>query len=288
MQLAHAHHERLEFAPPPQRGMLRALVLAILAHALLLAGLSISVRWKSEAPVEAVEAELWAAIPQEAAPKLEVPPPEPEPEPQPVAKAEAPPAPDPTIVLEQERKRRQAEEQLRQQQFLLQQKLEADKQRKLEQERQEQEKKAAEEKRQAELDKRKEAQKKQEDTKKLEAQRQANLRRMEGLAGGTGAPSSTGTAQKSAGPSSSYAGRVQARIRPNIVFSEDAAGNPTAEVEVRTAPDGTIVGRRLSKPSGNKAWDDAVLRAIDKTETLPRDIDGRVPSSLIIILRPKD
>ena len=39
-------------------------------------------------------------------------------------------------------------------------------------------------------------------------------------------------------------------MRPNIVFGDQVAGNPTAEVEVRAAPDGTIVGRRLVKSSG--------------------------------------
>ena len=34
--------------------------------------------------------------------------------------------------------------------------------------------------------------------------------------------------------------------------------------------------------------DDAVLRAIDKTEVLPRDTDGRVPSSFEISFRPRD
>jgi colicin import membrane protein len=61
-----------------------------------------------------------------------------------------------------------------------------------------------------------------------------------------------------------------------------------AEVEVRTSPDGTIVGRKLLKSSGVAAWDDAVLKAIDKTEVLPRDVDGRVPANLVIGFRPLD
>jgi colicin import membrane protein len=72
------------------------------------------------------------------------------------------------------------------------------------------------------------------------------------------------------------------------VFSEEIAGNPVAEVEVRAAPDGTIVGRKLIKSSGVASWDEAVLKAIDKTEILPRDTDGRVPSPLLISFRPKD
>ncbi len=76
-------------------------------------------------------------------------------------------------------------------------------------------------------------------------------------------------------------------MKPNIRFSPDAvAGNPTAEVDVRAAPDGTIIGRRLVKSSGIPAWDEAVLRAIDKTEVLPRDTDGRVPPTLLLVFRP--
>jgi len=35
-------------------------------------------------------------------------------------------------------------------------------------------------------------------------------------------------------------------------------------------------------------WDDAVLRAIERTEVLPRDENGKVPSAMIIVYRPRD
>ena len=73
---------------------------------------------------------------------------------------------------------------------------------------------------------------------------------MLGQAGASGEPGATGTALQSAGPSASYAGRIMARVRPNIVFADQVAGNPTAEVEVRAAGDGTILGRKLVKSSG--------------------------------------
>lgn len=111
---------------------------------------------------------------------------------------------------------------------------------------------------------------------------------MQGLAGATVGDTATRTAQRSSGPSGSYGGKVAAKVRPNIVYPDAISGNPRAVVEVRAAPDGTIVGRRLIQSSGNKAWDEAVLRALDKTETLPRDVDGRVPSSLEIGFRPQD
>ena len=126
------------------------------------------------------------------------------------------------------------------------------------------------------------------DIKKLEAMRQENMKRIAGMAGATGDENATGTAQRSAGPSDSYGGRIRARIKPNITFTEDVASNASADVEVRCAPDGTIVGKKLIKSSGNAAWDNAVLKAIDKTEILPRDIDGRIHSPLVISFRPKD
>ena len=57
---------------------------------------------------------------------------------------------------------------------------------------------------------------------------------------------------------------------------QDIPTGTRAEVEVRVAPDGTIIGRRLIKSSGNREWDEAVLRAIDRAEKLPLDVDGRV------------
>ena len=122
----------------------------------------------------------------------------------------------------------------------------------------------------------------------MEAQRNANLKRMAGMAGATGGPTATGTALQSSGPSASYGGRIRASIKPNIVFTDEIVGNPLAEVEVRTSPNGTIISRKLLKTSGDKSWDEAVLRAIDKTEKLPPDVDGRVPTALIISFRPKD
>ena len=117
---------------------------------------------------------------------------------------------------------------------------------------------------------------------------------MQGLAGADGASGASkggspgGTAKGAGGPSGGYGGRVAAKVRPNIAFPDDIQGNPRAELEVRAAPDGTIVGVRVVKSSGNKAWDDAVVRAMHKTETLPKDVDGTVPNNLVIGFRPKD
>ena len=81
---------------------------------------------------------------------------------------------------------------------------------------------------------------------------------------------------------------MAAKVKPNIVYPDMVNGNPRAEVRVRAAPDGTITGVQLVQSSGNKAWDDAVVRALHKTDTLPRDTNGKVPSELLIGFRPQD
>ena len=138
----------------------------------------------------------------------------------------------------------------------------------------------------ADADKKQAAQQKQLDAQKLAKLHDENLKRMMGQ---MNAPANaTGTAAHNSGPSASYAGRILARIRPNIILTDSVSGNPSTEVEVRCAPDGTIIGRRITQSSGVKEWDDTVLRAIDKTAVLPRDVDGRIPSPIILTFRPQD
>jgi colicin import membrane protein len=298
--------DRPEFAPPPQRGTPRAVVLALIAHALLIAALTWGVRWRSDADEGAVDAELWSSTVQQAAPRLQAPPapapvpapppPAPAPPPPPVAKAPEPaPAPKaPDIALEREKKlkeqKEQKERELEQQQ---QKKKELEARQRAEDEaerKKEQQKKLAEQKKQQEAEaKQAEAKKAEAVTKQAAADRAAALKRMQGLAGASGSDDSKGTAQRSSGPSSGYAGRIAAAVRPNITFpdAETVNGNPAAEFEVSLAPDGTIVGVKLSKSSGLPGWDDAAERGLRKTDKLPRDTDGRIFPSLIVSLRPK-
>ena len=250
--------------------------LALVVHAGLIVALTVGVDWRNREP-EPVSAELWAAVPQMAAPppvaEVVAPtPPRPPPPPAPVLKSEpAPPPPD--ITIEQERKR----------------KAEADKKR-LAQEAEAERKKREKLEAQKEADKL--AQEKAND-ERLAQQHKDNVRRLMGQAGATpGQTASTGTALQTAAPSASYAGKVKARVRPNIVFTGTLAGSTVgdsaAEVEVNAAAGGSIISRRLIKSSGNKDWDETVLRAIDKTRDLPPDTDGRVPARLIIAFKPNE
>ena len=304
----------------------RAWAVAGAAHLVLFLALGLATAWKTQPQTLQAEAELWSAVPQAAAPRLQEPPPPP-PEPEPEPRREPPakhskPAPEPApdnslrdaqIALEKkkledqkkkeaaererkalEKKKKQAEEKAEKdkaaKEKALKEKAAKDK---AEQEKKELDKKKAAEKAKADEKKRQQEQAQKEkqdkaDDARAEALRQENLQRMQGMAGASGGPNATGTALKSSGPSASYAGRLVGRIKPNITYPGDVVGNPRAEVEVRVAPDGTITSRRIVQSSGNKAWDDAVLRAIDKTEILPKDTDGRVPPLIVLGFRPSD
>ena len=302
--------DRPEFAPPPQRGTPRAVLLALVAHALLIAALTWGVRWRSDADEGAVDAELWSSTVQQAAPRLSAPPaptpapappppapPPPPPPPQVKAPEPAPPPRAPDIALEREKKLKeekvQKERELERQQQQQQRKKEQEARERAEDEaerKKEQQKKLAEQKKQQEAEtKQAEAKKAEAAAKQAAADRAATLKRMQGLAGASGADDSKGTALRSSGPSSGYAGRIAAAVRPNITFpdADTVNGNPAAEFEVNLAPDGTIVGVKLTKSSGLPAWDEAAERGLHKTDKLPRDTDGRIFPSLIVSLRPK-
>jgi colicin import membrane protein len=257
---------------PPEPGHWgRPLSMALVVHAALMLALGWGVGWQKDAVV-VFDAEVWSALPQVAAPRAV----EPEPAPvQPVVEAPAPPpspqAKAPQVVTQKtptkpeprppakQATQRDAERAARER--------EAQKQAALQRQAQQRER---------------------ESQAQLEAERQRNIERMLGQANATGSSRATGQAVQSSGPSASYAGRLVATIRPNIVFTDVVAGNPRAEVELRAGPDGTILSSRLRQSSGSAAWDQAVLRAIERTGKLPLDENGRVPSSLILGFRPLD
>ncbi|MDO8283413.1 MAG: cell envelope integrity protein TolA [Rhodoferax sp.] len=293
-----ASQARMEFAPPPVPGLVRALAMAIVAHALLLAVLALGVQWKRDAVPVTVEAELWSALPVQAAP----PPPEPkaiapEPDVVPVAKVAVPPiptpaptTPDPSIAIAKEKAKLLREKQIEQDRQKEALKIRRAKEEKETREKEQREKLARDKKLLQDQQKAQSA-KSDAEAKKVAELRKLQIERMNRMADqatGSGDANSSGTAKQSSGPSASYGGRIRARIKPNITYTETPVGNPTAEVEVRTSPDGTIISRKLVKTSGVKSWDDAVLNAIDKTEVLPRDVDGRVPPTLTLVFSPKD
>jgi colicin import membrane protein len=66
-----------------------------------------------------------------------------------------------------------------------------------------------------------------------------------------------------------YSYRIKAKIKPNIVDPPDVPDNAQAEFTVILLPGGAVLSTKLTKSSGSAAYDEAVDRAILKTQTLP-------------------
>ncbi len=239
---------RFDFHPPRPQGTGSAMSIALLAHLALLGALAWGVSWKREAVVTTMEAELWSSLPQLAAPKLQEAPPPPK-----VAAPPEPPAPKaPDIALEKEKPKPAL-------------KAEAKPEPK------------PSPKPEPKVDKAL-------DAKKLADQREKerldNIQRMVGLAGASGAPNAQGNAQQSTGMSDSWRAKVKARVNPQIIFSGDRSALKPLEIIISILPDGTVASRpKVLRSSGNQQWDDAVVRAFEKAESLPRDSNGKLPPS---------
>lgn len=66
-----------------------------------------------------------------------------------------------------------------------------------------------------------------------------------------------------------YKGLIVAKIRRNIALVSDVPDNAQAEFDVVVLPGGSVLSTKLVKSSGNAAYDDAVERAIARSQPLP-------------------
>ena len=285
----------IPYSIPKEPGSGRAMVLAALVHALLLAFLWIGVRWQNETPI-AVEAEVWSPQTREAASQQRE---EPEPltktEPpaavrptlQPAEKIEAPERPD--IALEQQRK---VKERKALQEQAQQDKLDKAEQKriddaKLEKKKHEQvlQEKAALKK--SELDKKRRLG--ESEKKNLDKMHNDEMRRLSTITSGSGG---SGDAPKSQGSRAdpSYVQKVGARIKSNTIFNvgDDIEGNPAVEYAVDLLPDGSVRSIRKQKSSGIPGFDEAVHRAIERSAPFPADKSGLVPSGFTLSHKPKN
>lgn len=283
-----------DLRPRTSDGWTSGVAMAFGVHLILVAALAFGVHWKMSNP-EPVEAEVWSDIPRAAVPEAVVaprPPVEqpvekpPETQPEPVKAAEPeppPPQPIPDVVVsrtppKKEPKKRKHKEPV--------EVFETEPPKPVKKPEKAPPKKPVEIKPEAKpkpvTSKATSTDSSAKAAAEREAIRRAKLQDMMSELGSLGTPS------RSAGPSAAYGGRIKARIKPNIVFTEQVSGNPLAKVEVRCAPDGRIIARKLTSSSGVAAWDEAVLRAVDRTEVLPADERGKVPPVLLLEFRPND
>ncbi|WP_028219252.1 TonB family protein [Paraburkholderia oxyphila] len=82
-----------------------------------------------------------------------------------------------------------------------------------------------------------------------------------------------------------YLDKVRRRVRPNIIWAGETAGLET-EVAVRCSPSGTLLSATVTRSSGNSQWDEAALRAVQRSDPMPLDVSGKAPSNFTIMVRP--
>ena len=86
-----------------------------------------------------------------------------------------------------------------------------------------------------------------------------------------------------------YADKIRTRIKLNIVLPPDIKGNPEAIFDVVQLSTGEVLSAHLRKSSGNKAYDEAVERAILKSSPLPRpDRPEQFQRNLDLKFRPHE
>jgi colicin import membrane protein len=71
-----------------------------------------------------------------------------------------------------------------------------------------------------------------------------------------------------------YMAKIKAKIRKNVVMPPDVAKDAHGEILVTLLPGGAVLKAELKKSSGNAAYDNAVERAILKSDPLPLPPDA--------------
>lgn len=256
-----------QFAAPfeerRQPALVRAIVLSLGMHLLLLGMLLLGVNWQSREP-EPVVVELYRAPPAPApAPVIEPPAPAPAPapieprvakpdialkeppkkeapKPKPVPKVEPKPPPKPAAPVRDLEFERRLDEQLAREQASLS------------------------------------SQRQEEEIRQLLARQQADAARREVDA------RSKALAR--------WTDRIRAKIRGNIpILPPDLSGNPEAIFDVVLLPSGDVLSAKLRKSSGHHGYDEMVERAILKSSPLPKPDEARLfQRQLELKFRPQD
>ena len=299
MAAAALDHRERPRRPRRVKGKGWAFILAVAVQLGFLAVLVFSVQWQRRPP-EALSVELYAPPTKAPAPQPVQPPPTPAPEPpppppQPRPEPTPPPRPPEPVVekpdtraadialkakQEQEKRRKEEQERMAREEAVKQKlaedkrkaedKQKAEDKRKAEEKQKAEEKLKADEKLKAEARDREKRQQQELAAMRAQADREKDLRDQ---AAREQSQRQQQQQQQQAALSKGLAewtSRIRSKIRGNVVVPPDIVGNPTAIFAVVQLPTGEILQATLVKSSGNRAYDEAVQRAILKSSPLPR------------------
>ena len=275
---------------------LAAGLLALGVHVLFVLLLVFGVSWQTRHPAP-VTVDLWESIPQPPAPRPTVPappvpePPPPVPRPTPEVKKEPPPPKAPDIALEKKKaeaaraKEAKAAEERARAETAKAAALEKAAREKAAQEKAAQEKAAAQRKR--DLLRQMEEEDAMRRMADEEAANQARLLKQAEAKAAAGARQS-----EIARLVGQHRDLISAKVRGNTRLPDNLTGNPEVRCLVRLLPTGEVQSVRVTRSSGNPAYDEAVKRAIEKSSPLPlpvdRDARAEFVPELSFVHRPKE
>jgi len=307
---------QFDLSPPKESRQGASLVLAVLAHLLLLMALTWGISWNQEAILESSTAELWSSTPnltnpappepasleaQEVAPTKALPPVQAKDNPSQLREAQ--------LAIEKTKKKE--EERAKEKERLS--KLEAEKQRIKDLEKKKQKDLELEKARKAEEEKlklAKERDKAKKETAKVDAKelakqqakeaKEAEQRRMEDLSRfqkSLGSSSNASASGQNAGASSAtnlsngsgsgnamspdYGSKIGQFILSNTQIYKSFPSNLKTTILIKCEADGSVKTWSIATSSSNPEWDEVVkksiLRITQERLKIPKDIDGRLP-----------
>ncbi len=257
---------------PRQPGRIRAVLLALAVHGLFFGLIVFGVSWQNR-PAPPLEAELWKDLPPVKAaksaepspepPAPQPPPPEPPrpeppkpepprpapPKPEP-AKVE-PPRPDPAIAERREREKKEQEKRER---------LEREKKEKLDRQKAEEAKQKAED-----TKKKREA----EEAEKKRKAEEDKARAAKARADAEAKAAAEAVASRQQAELGKFTEGIRAKIRGRANVPDTVTGRPEIQVRITILPGGEVLDIKIEKPSGNRIYDEAIVRAIRSASPLP-------------------
>jgi colicin import membrane protein len=229
-------------AKPRQPGRIRAVLLALAVHAAFFGLIVFGVTWQNR-PAPPLEAELWKDLPPVKAAKSADPAPAPAPEPvKPEPPKPEPPKPEPPKPEPPKPRPEPAKAEPPRPDPAIAEKREREKKEKDKVEKEKVEKQKAEE------DKARVARTKAEAEAKAAAEAVAASRQNE---------------------VNLYRGRIRDKIRGRANVPDTVTGKPEVEVRITLLPGGEVLDIKLVKSSGNRIYDEAILRAVRSASPLP-------------------
>lgn len=261
---------------------LAAGALALGVHLLFVLLLVFGVSWQTQHPAP-VMVDVWESLPAPPPPVAEkAPRPQPKavkPEPAPAPEVKTPPPPKPPdIALE---KKKAEAERLKKQQALQQ----AEEKARAEAARAAREKQVAEQKKRELLRQMED----EEAIQRMADEEAANRTRLAKQAEARAAASKRQA--EVASVVGQYRDLISATVRGNTRLPDNLTGNPEVRCLVKLLPTGEVQNVRVTKTSGNAAYDEAVVRAIEKSSPLPlptdRDARAAFVPELSFVHRPK-